>query len=643
MEQHVSSDGPQPPDIRMAVDADAPHDGASVLRRQPSPLFLPSLNARLVRAAAAAVGAALGASILLPTPADEELMLALLVFTFAVSVIATVLCRARTDLYLSFHIPLIGLTTFSLIAHDRYRWTTIAILVLVSVVTTAVIHHVVRHSALQLLASAARTQRLVDGLAAQHLLLSTARASAAELNRSLGLHLTHDPLSGLLNRQGAIASLESALDVASSEAPVGLLYLDLDRFKFVNDTVGHRGGDQFISVIADRLVRSLDVNATAGRIGGDEFIVVLPDSDLVESMAVATRIASVMSQPVHARGRELPSSVSIGVVVGPHHGIEASELLGLAHATLRRAKESGRERVEAFDGSVRAELDARVHDQQALRRALDEGDIVALYQPEVDATTGQLVGASLLARWMRRDGSVVPRSELFRLATHAGLLERITDHIMQQARPVIRRLDTLGLPDGFRFRLNLPPTATERRWRDNPLDPVLHGIEPSLITVNVTESAVIQDLASAAANLAALRVRGVRVCLDHFAQGVSSLRLLRMLPLDEVRIDRSSIDAISAHPHDRAIVRSIIALVRELGLTVTSDGVENGAQADALIALGCIRHQGLYYSASLPASEFDSYVATSMVQRYTQETQTIDVDNNLGLPPWPTDGPQGAT
>jgi len=231
-------------------------------------------------------------------------------------------------------------------------------------------------------------------------------------------------------------------------------------------------------------------------------------------------------------------------------------LLRHANAALHRAKRAGRNRVEVFDVSVRSELDHRVNSEQALRRALDGGDIVAFFQPEVDATTGQVVGAELLARWLRRDGTVVAAAEFLQVAAQAGLLERMTDHVMQQARPLIRRLSTLGLPEGFRFRLNLPPRATERSWRDNPLDILLHGVEPSLLTVDVTEAAVIDDLPAAAANLAALRVRGVRVCLDDFARGVSSLSLLRKLPIDEVRIARSSIDTITAHPHDRAIVRS---------------------------------------------------------------------------------------
>src|SRR5262249_7081625 len=160
--------------------------------------------------------------------------------------------------------------------------------------------------------------------------------------------------------------------------------------------------------------------------------------------------------------------------------------------------------------------------------------IVAFFQPEVDATTGQVVGAELLARWLRRDGTVASANEFIGIAAQAGLLERLTAHVMQQARPLIRRLSTLRLPDRFRFRVNLPSRATVRSWRDTPVDALIQGIEPTLITVDVTEAAVIDDLAAAAGNLASLRVRGVRVCLDDFARGVSSLSLLRRLPLDEV-------------------------------------------------------------------------------------------------------------
>jgi diguanylate cyclase (GGDEF)-like protein len=575
-----------------------------------------------IRWAVAVAGAAWGVSLFVPNSTDDELMLLFALFAYGAGTFGMLLTAARTDLYALFDVPLFSLASLALFLTHDPMLASIGVLALCYLGLATLVHREVHRSVIEAIASTWETQRLAEGLASEHHLLVKANTSAAELNAQLAHQATHDPLTGLFNRRGAIDALERALADATPESPVGLLYLDLDRFKHINDSLGHRGGDQFIAVIADRLARSIDPGATAGRIGGDEFIAVLPNCDLGASMAVATRITSVLGQPVHAEGREVPSSVSIGVAVGPTHGSGSSELLRHANAALHRAKSSGRNRVEVFDRSVKTELHERLDSEQSLRRALDDGDIVAFFQPEIDATTGQIVGAELLARWLRRDGTVTAANEFIAVAAQAGLLERLTDHVMQQARPLIRRLSTLGLPEGFRFRVNLPPRATERSWRDNPLDSLIQGIEPSLITVDVTEAAVIDDLAAAAANLASLRVRGVRVCLDDFARGVSSLSLLRRLPLDEVRIDRTSIDTITAHPHDRAIVRSIISLVREIGLTATADGVETGAQADVLIALGCIRHQGHLYSRALPASEFDSYLTRSMVERFAQESMT---------------------
>lgn len=595
----------------------------------------------VIRAATIAVGISWGASLLIPSPNDMEAMLIFVVYAYGASTFGILLTSPRTDLYLCLQVPLIALAATALLTSADRALVTVGLLAIVYFALALAIHRVANRSVRETIESTWQSDRLMEGLAAEHELLVGANASASELNLLLAHQATHDPLTGLFNRRGAIDSLETALAVATDRSPVGLLYLDLDRFKHINDTLGHRGGDQFIAVIADRLSRSIDPGATAGRIGGDEFIAVLPNCDLGASMAIATRIASVLGQPVHAEGREVPSSVSIGVAVGPDHGVGSSELLRHANAALHRAKGAGRNRVEIFDGSVRSELNQRVDSEQALRRALDDGDIVAFFQPEVDATTGNVVGAELLARWLRRDGTVVPAGEFLHIAAQAGLLERMTDHLMQQARPLIRRLSTLGLPEGFRFRLNLPPRATERSWRDNPLDVLLHGVDPTLLTVDVTEAAVVDDLPAAAANLAALRVRGVRVCLDDFARGVSSLSLLRKLPIDEVRIDRTSIDTITAHPHDRAIVRSIISLVREIGLTATADGVETGAQADVLIALGCIRHQGHLYSRALPASEFDSYLSASMVKRYAQDIGLVNAES-IDMPQWPGAGMDSA-
>jgi EAL domain-containing protein (putative c-di-GMP-specific phosphodiesterase class I) len=180
------------------------------------------------------------------------------------------------------------------------------------------------------------------------------------------------------------------------------------------------------------------------------------------------------------------------------------------------------------------------------------------------------------------------------------------------------------LPDGFRFRVNLPPASTTFSWRADPLEVLVRGIDPSLLTVDVVEAALADDIPTAAATLASFRERGGRVCLDDFARGVSSLSLLRRLPVDEVRIDRQEVDAITSHPHDRAIVRSIIAVVREIGLSVTADGVETGAQADVLIALGCVRQQGHLYTRALPLAEFETFLSGRLAQDFAAPTLVPD-------------------
>jgi len=549
-----------------------------------------------------------------------EVVLLFTLFPVTAAAVGCIATAGRRDMFLAFLVPLTGLSTTSLVMSSDQRLRGLGLLAGFFGAALVVLHVVLSRGPIDGFRLQLRARELLGQLDHERAELTTVNEELAATNSRLAHQATHDPLTGLFNRRGTLDLLDQMLATASPDNPLGLLFCDLDRFKAVNDALGHRGGDRFISIIADRLARSIEPGSVAGRMGGDEFVVVMPGHDLRASTAIANRLVGSLAQPIYAEGREVPSSVSIGLAVAPAHGASASELLRHANAALYRAKAGGRNRVELFDGEMQRELVHRLEGEQALRRAIDDGEIVAFYQPEIDASNGQLVGAELLARWVRRDGRVVAAHEFLALASSAGLLERITERVITSARPHIRRLAMLGLPDGFRFRINMAPEATERRWSDDPIDHVLQGLDASLITIDVRESAVAADLPSAAANMAAFRARGGRVCLDDFARGVSSLSLLRRLPLDEVRIDRMSIDSLTAHPHDWAIARSIIALVRELGLAVTADGVQSGAQADALVALGCVRHQGHLYAEALPANAFEDYLLQWMAERYMQRS-----------------------
>lgn len=569
----------------------------------------------LIAVAFASIGTLFGMCPWVAGGRSSDLVLLFALFPATASAVGCIVTAGRRDLFLSYLVPLIAVSSWSLIDSHDTRLRALGLLAVSFGVSLVVLHHVVSRNTLDGIRLQWRSERLLRDLAHERSELTGVNDQLASTNRRLAHQATHDPLTGLYNRRGTLELLDQVLANANAQEPVGLLFCDLDRFKAVNDALGHRGGDRFISIIADRLSRSLEPGSIAGRMGGDEFVVVLPGLDMGATAMIANRLVGVLAQPVYAEGREVPSSVSVGVAASPLHGTAASELLRHANAALYRAKAGGRNRVELFDGSMQEEMVSRLEGEQALRRAIDDGDIVAFFQPEIDATNGQIVGAELLARWVRRNGQIIAAQEFIDLAISAGLLERITERVIASARPHIRRLAVLGLPDDFRFRINMAPQATERSWRDDPIEHMMQGIDASLVTVDVQESSVAGDLPSAAANLAAFRARGGRVCLDDFARGVSSLSLLRKLPLDEVRIDRVSIDTIAAHPHDRAIVRSIINLVREIGFAVTSDGVETGAQADALIALGCVNQQGHLYAPALPAGEFESFLLARMAER----------------------------
>ena len=579
----------------------------------------------LLRVAFALMGAVFGFATIVGGTSSADITMLFTLFPATGSAIVAVLTAGRRDMCFSFLLPTAGITWFGLFSYGDDRLAALAIVWLLYAATLPVVHHLASTSLLEAIRLQAHTEVLLAQASTDRSELGVVNQQLEETNRKLAHQASHDPLTSLLNRRGTLEKLDEFL---INYPRVGVLFCDLDRFKAVNDAIGHRGGDQFIQILADRISRSIEPSACAGRIGGDEFVVLLPGLDVAESAATASRIVGVMAQPVHVEGRELPSSISVGVAGAPVHGKTSSDLLKHANAALYRAKAAGRNRVEVFDGMMQREIAQRLAQEQDLRRALDQGEILPFFQPEIDATDGQVVGAELLARWVRPDGTVLAASEFITVARNAGLAERVTEVVVAGARLHMRRLAMLGLPTGFRFRINVGLDSMDRAWREHSIDHLLNGLDPTFITVDVHESAVSRDLPAAAARLAAFRANGGRVCLDDFARGVSSLSTLRRLPLDEVRIDRLSIDTITSHPHDRAIIRSVIALVRELGLAVTADGVETGPQADALIALGCVRHQGHLYAPALIASEFEDYLLRTLANRYNEEAQRTSWDQN---------------
>ncbi len=597
---------------RHARDAAARHSDAAT----------PQWIVVLMRLGLVAMGVVFGMSTWVASAAPVEMVMLFAVFPTTASALAAMLTVGRRDMFASLLVPMTALSTVTLVTSPDIRLRSMALLWLFYSAALIVVHTTLSRTARTAILLQKTSEDLLAEIERDQVQLTETNAQLAISIEQLTHQATHDALTGLLNRRGMFETLEALIGETATTKPVGVLFLDLDRFKAVNDTLGHRGGDHFLRIVADRIERCIKAKGVSGRIGGDEFIVALPGADEATTVAVAHQLQVVLGQAIHAAGRELPSSVSIGIAHAPTHGANVSEVLSNANVALYQAKTSGRSRVTHFDTELARENRNRLDLELRLRRAIDDGDIVPFFQPELDASTGMIVGAELLARWVQPNGTVVAAHDFMDLAVRAGLLDRVTERVFGGARRQIRRLAVLGLPEGFRFRINLAPHSTERPWRDNPIDLLVKGIDPHLLTVDVRESFVTVDLPSAASNLAEFRARGGRVCLDDFAQGVSSLSMLRRLPLDEVRIDRISIDTITTHPHDRAIVRSIIALTREIGLEVTADGVETGAQADALIALGCVRQQGHLYAPALPEDGFENYLLRRLAEQYVQAADT---------------------
>ena len=455
----------------------------------------------------------------------------------------------------------------------------------------------------------ARTKQLVLNLQDEQTRLAEANAQLADV-------AIHDSLTELLNRAGIVAHLDAAIARSRDSHQIAVLFVDIDRFKSINDSLGHSAGDQLLQVMGRRIRSVLPSGCTAGRLGGDEFVIVIENVPSVERISeIAHRLTRDLSEPLEVMGRMVRISASIGVAIGPDSQDTASELLGFANVALHRAKDAGRDRVEIFTPQIRSEMQQRSLEEHALRRAIDAGDVVPFFQPEFDATTGHIIGAEILARWLKRDGTIASAGAMLTMAQDASTLERMTSVIMQQARPVIRRLATLGLPSGFRFRVNLPHRCTPRAWRDGQVAGYFTGIDPTMLMLDVYETAVFGDLVGAAGVLTEMRQLGARVCLEDAGRGGGSLSMLRSLPLDEIRVDRVHVDSLTSQANDRAVIRAMVGLARDLGLSISADGVETSAQADALLAIGCTTHQGHLYSRAITAAALEDLILKMSAER----------------------------
>lgn len=412
----------------------------------------------------------------------------------------------------------------------------------------------------------------------------------------------HDPLTGLANRRHFLEELERRLGlIADDSSAFALLCVDLDRFKPINDVHGHAIGDQLLQVIATRLSSCLRDDSFAARLGGDEFAVLLEDAKDRDGVAAAARrVLHELSAPIQVNGLKLTVGASIGIAMCPSDGRGAAELLQRGDAAMLRAKED-RGAYKFFDSSIDEELKSKAALETELRSAIPNGDIVPFFQPVVRLDSGELAGFEVLARWPHQERGMISPSQFIPVAEEAGLVDAMFWALLAQA---CRK--SLEAPGEFMLAVNISPSQVRDQWFPEKVLRTLRetGFPAQRLEVEVTESAMIGDMERAKASLMSLKNQGVKVALDDFGTGYSSLFLLRALPIDKLKIDRSFVGSITADRENATIVRALVGLGNALGLAVTAEGVEDAATAEALTAMGCELAQGYLFGAAV---EFPSY------------------------------------
>ncbi len=421
----------------------------------------------------------------------------------------------------------------------------------------------------------------------------------------LGLH---DALTGLPNRRLLMDRLGHALDRHERGSAVALLFIDLDRFKLVNDSFGHDVGDALLLHAAHRIKHAARASDTVARLGGDEFMVLCEDTDAVAAGALAQRIVDAFQEPVESEGRELRITASIGVTTAQEHHRPA-DLLREADTAMYLAKKEGRNRASRFEAGLRYQALRHLDTEQALRRGLGRGELELHYQPIVDVPTGELRGVEALLRWNRPGVGQVPPDRFIPLAEDTGFIVPLGEWVLDEALGQLRTWKSQGhLPPGFRMAVNLSPqqlgsptfvAVVQRAVERN-------GIAPSEVSLEMTETTLMSERSTMSEAVEALNSLGVGLSIDDFGTGYSSLAYLRYLPVQQLKVDRSFVSGAVPGSRDVALVAAVCGLAQEFGMTCVAEGVERAEELAMLAEIGCDSAQGFHIGRPEPAAALEA-------------------------------------
>ncbi len=442
------------------------------------------------------------------------------------------------------------------------------------------------------------------GLSVLSLVLAAYLGSLLWQRSSIERRAHHDGLTGLPNRELFADRLNRALAHARrNDLPVAVMFVDLDRFKAVNDSFGHRAGDEVLCQAAARLLSCVREEDTVARLGGDEFALLMPHITGIDgAVRIAERLLAAFGTPMVVAAGQVMITPSIGISLYPQDGTDLEHLVEGADAAMYRAKDRGRNTYEIFSPALRTQAHDRLALEAALHHALEHDELVLHYQPKVDLRTGAITGAEALVRWNHPERGLLLPGHFIPAAEQSGQVVALGEFVIAAACEQLQAWRAQGLPP-----LNVSVNISARQLRHGLVDFVagalrLTGLDPRCLELELTESAALESFDLTVAELQALRALGVACSIDDFGTGYSSLAYLSRLPIDGLKIDRSFIHAMSGAADP--IVTAIVALGQSLGLKVTAEGVETADQLRYLVARGCDEVQGFLFSKPVPAPEF---------------------------------------
>jgi len=432
----------------------------------------------------------------------------------------------------------------------------------------------------------------------------------------------YDALTGLPNRSLLEERTEASMQrVKDQRSQLALLFVDLDHFKNINDSLGHFTGDLLLQAVAQRLSRLVGdkgfshlagENGLVSRLGGDEFVVVLPHINPEQAADLARRILYEGGKPYQVEARQLTITPSIGISIFPDDASDFETLLRHADIAMYRAKEEGRHHFCFFTPEMNEMACQRLELESAMREGLSKGEFSVHYQPQVALQSGRIIGLEALARWHNPELGAVPPALFIPVAEDSGLIAPLGDFVLKAACAQARALQDAGLPpmvmavnlSGAQFRHPTLPSLVADTLAAS-------GLAPQWLELELTEGVLMEDTTSAIQMLGHLKTMGVRIAIDDFGTGYSSLAYLKSFPIDKLKIDRSFVADLEDNPQDQAIIRAIISLAHSLGMEVIAEGVENLAQLQQLQGYGCDEYQGYFCARPLPAAGLEAWLSTA--------------------------------